>query len=180
MNNKGFTLVELLVSAGIFSMIVVTIVGVFTASIKLQDNILSTKKVIGEINYAMEFMSRNLRMAVKDKDNICLSVPNNNYELLLPTDEGIKFRNVLQSSNCQEIVLDPGTNRIKFNDINTGANSYLTSPSIEVTKLKFYISGDGDDDIQPMVTIYLEAKAGKTPAIKVQTSISQRNLDVYY
>ncbi len=179
MNNKGFTLVELLVAAGIFSMIVITVVGVFTASIKLQDSVLSTKKVIGEINYAMEFMSRNLRMVVKDSNGACLDVSPLNYQLL-NENTGIKVRNILQSGNCQEIVLDPITSRIEFNDTDTGVNSYLTSPGIEVTKLEFYISGDGDDDLQPMVTIYLEAKSGKAPPIKIQTSVSQRNLDVYY
>ncbi len=177
MNNKGFTLIELLVSAGIFSMIVITIVGVFTASIKLQDSVLSTKKVIGEINYVMEFLSRNLRMAVKDKNGVCLSSFPSNYQLLTD-DEGIKFRNVLKAGECQEIYLDKNNNQIKF--IRPGRESYLTSPAIEVTDLKFIVSGDGSDNLQPMVTVYLEAKSGRAPIIKMQTSISQRNLDVNF
>jgi type II secretory pathway pseudopilin PulG len=179
MNNKGFTLIELLVSAGIFAMIIITIIGVFTASIKLQDNILSTKKVIGEINYAMEFMSRNLRMAIKDQNSLCLTNSPNNYNYELRTDStGIKFKSAFKPGECHEIFLDPINHQIKFS--RNGTETDLTSPVIQITKLKFFVSGDGPDDLQPLVTVYLEAKSGNAPAIKVQTSISQRNLDVNY
>ncbi len=177
MKNKGFTLVELLVSAGIFSIIVVTIVGVFVSSIKLQDNVLSAKKIIGELNYALEFMSRNLRMAVKDRGDACVPISDTSYGLY-PDGIGIIFRNVFESGQCQKFFLE--NQQIKFR---RGIDDPIdiTSGGINITKLKFAVSGNmPDDNLQPLVTIYVEASAGKAPPIKLQTSVSQRNLDVNY
>lgn len=177
MKNKGFTLIELLVSAGIFSIIVVTIIGVFVSSIKLQDNILSAKKIIGELNYALEFMSRNLRMAVKDREESCWPVANTSYGLY-PGGTGIIFKNVFESSQCQKFHLE--NEQIKFTK-GTDQPIDITSEGIKITKLKFVVSGNvPDDNLQPLVTIYAEASAGKAPPIKLQTSVSQRNLDADY
>ncbi len=177
MENKGFTLVELLVSAGIFSIIVVTIVGVFVSSIKLQDNVLSAKKIIGELNYALEFMSRNLRMSMKDRGDGCVPIADTSYGLYVD-GEGIIFKNVFESGQCQRFFLE--NQQIKFRR-ESDEPIDLTSPGIKITKLKFAVSGNmPDDDLQPLVKIYIEATAGKAPPIKLQTSVSQRNLDVNY
>ena len=61
----------------------------------------------------------------------------------------------------------------------------LTSAKLNVTSLKFNLIGAGqNDDLQPLVTVYLEITtsglSGESQKIKIQTSISQRNLDVEY
>jgi len=175
MDEKGFTLVELLVSAFIFSIVVITVVSVFTAAIKLQNNVLTAKRVVGETNYALEFMGRNLRMAVKDKTGACIA-QNTNYAYRPESNSsGIIFRNGLQNGECQEIYLE--NNQIKFKK-GDSMPADLTSPGIQINVLKFVVAGDSlGDNKQPLVTIYLEAKSGQTPPLKIETSVSQRNLD---
>jgi len=179
MKQRGFTLIELLVAGAIFATIVVVVVGVFTAAIKLQSQVLSAKKVIGETNYVLEFMSRNLRMAVKESTRTpaCLSESYMNYELF-QSKTWIKFRNVFENLVCQDIYLDPLTKQIMFVKVPGAEAVAITSPKIQVEKLQFFVSGNDDgDNLQPMVTVYMEVKSGNAPLMRVQTSVSQRNLD---
>jgi prepilin-type N-terminal cleavage/methylation domain-containing protein len=182
MNNKGFTLVELLMASAVFSIVVVIISGIFVAAVNTQRNILSAKKVLGQTSYAMEFMSRALRMAVKDTGQGCITA-GYNYDYH-PTygNQGIRFKNHLQGDECQEFYLEGGQIKFKRNASSpTPQVLDLTSSDMEITDLRFFLSGETqNDDLQPMVTIYLEAKTGDSPTIKLQTSISQRNLDVSY
>jgi len=84
----------------------------------------------------------------------------------------------LQADKCQRFFLDSNNNQIKYD---TGSEVLdLTSLDITVEKLEFVVSGDSPgDDIQPFVTIYIEAHTGDSPKLKVQTSVSQRNMDYY-
>lgn len=180
-NLGGFTLVELLVVTGIFSIVVFAISGIFTAAVSTQKDILSAKKVLGEMNYAMEFMSRALRMATKDTGQGCI-ISGFNYDSHSSYgDRGIVFRNTLQEGECQEFYLDPTTKQIKFKRHDSGETLDLTSSDVEINELRFLLFGqDQADDFQPLVTIYFEASSGNSPMIKMQTSVSQRNLDVTY
>lgn len=184
---KGFTLVEILVAAAIFGTLMVAITGIFISALRIEKNVLGSKKVLGQISYAAEYMTRALRMAEKDKTGICVKdVPfgsgnYSNYESGSVSE--IRFKNALQGGDCQEFFLEDG--KIKFQ---TEAESplpplplELTSSDIVVDSLKFEITGEvQDDNLQPFVTIYIEAHSQDSPPLKVQVSISQRNLDVSY
>jgi len=62
----------------------------------------------------------------------------------------------------------------------------MTSSAFKINTLKFKLSGERQDDsLQPRVTIYSEIKGAgqkpeERPQIKIQTTISQRNLDIQY
>jgi len=171
--NKGFTLIELLVVAGLFGGLITLVTGIFIASLNVERNILMTKKVLGEISYSAEYMSRALRMAQKDYLGLCIG-ESNSYELT--GRGGLKFVNALQDYKCQEFYLDNG--QIKT-DIE-GVVGDLTSSGITVDKLDFNISGASgtSDNLQPFVMLYIESFAQKSSIIKVQTSVSQRNPDI--
>jgi len=171
---KGFTLIELLVSAAVFSVAMVIITGIFVAAVKTQKRIIETKKILGQVSYAVEYMSRSLRMAKKDTSGTCLSVSGLNYENIFG-NSGIRFINSLQDDDCQEFYLAGG--QIKY--LKEGQVLNLTSLDINITALKFSLSGqDQNDNLQPFVTIYLEATPKNGAPISVQTSVSQRNPDV--
>ena len=61
---------------------------------------------------------------------------------------------------------------------------FLTSDDLDVSMIDFELSGEGqDDDIQPRITILLEMTKKDDPnfpKMRIQTAISQRNLDVLY
>lgn len=170
--NNGFTLIEVVVVAGIFSVLMIVISGVFIAALKAERNILESKKVLGELSYAIEYMTRALRMAEKDTSGTC--IPNgSNYQLT--ARDGIKFINILQSSACQEFFVNDG--KIKYA---TGAEELeLTSADVNVLVLKFEIINETEsDNLQPFVTIQIKADTPNSTTLELQTSVSQRNPDI--
>ena len=65
MQNKGFTLIEMVVAVAIFTLLVGTTSSIFLSSIKTQKQGLATQENIDQASYLMEYMSRSLRMAKK-------------------------------------------------------------------------------------------------------------------
>lgn len=171
----GFTLVEVLVATFIFSLIIATTAGVFVSGLRAQDLSLERNQLLDQMSYTMEYLSRALRMAKKDLNNDCNIGAKMNYGPALH-GPGIRFLNY--KNECQEFYLD-GT--ILKEEVGSQI-SPLTSPDFEVTSFKIGPSDswDQDDDLQPRVTLFLEIKAkGKeTPKLQLQTTISQRNLDI--
>jgi type II secretory pathway component PulJ len=183
MPKKSFTLVEVLVAVGMFSIIVGTISGLFVSAISSQRKILATQELLDQVSYILEYMSRALRMAKKDDISIgeetkdcCLSGYKVNY--CTSTGSDIIFRNY--QNQCQRFYLSG--NQIYEAKEGTSPLS-LTSQFLKVNSLKFFLSGENQiDNLQPRVVIFLEIEGrGKNPPkIQIQTTISQRDLDVQY
>lgn len=177
---KSFTLVEMLVVIGIFSLVVEAIVGIFISAISVQRKILATQEVLDQISYVLDYMSRAIRMAKKDDIEIyniqknCLNGDKVNYEI---DTFSLKFRN--SKNECQRFYLS--NNQIW--EEREGIILPLTSQKVKVINLKFQTSGEGQNDfLQPSVTIFLEIEGtGKyVPKMRIQTTISQRDADVQY
>ena len=167
-------------SVSIFSLIIAAPTGFFIASLRGQSKALNSQELLDSVSYNMEYMSRSLRMAKKQTILMpqCLSSTGLNYE---KTAMGIKFLNY--KSQCQEFFLEQG--RIK--ESKNGTEGYLTPESLQVVSFSIGPSDswDQDDHLQSRVTLFLELQ-GKDQrpetkaAIKIQTTISQRNIDVTY
>jgi len=169
---KGFTLIEIIVVTGIFSVLMIAISGIFIAALRAERNVLASKKVLGELSYVTEYMTRALRMADKDSSGSCIPV-GSNYQLT--ARGGIKFVNALQLDACQEFFVD-GT-IIKYQ---TGTEELdLTSSDINISALNFEIINETEsDNLQPFVTMQIEASAPNSTTLHLQTSVSQRNPDI--
>jgi len=173
-NLGGFTLVELLVTVAIFSLIVSAASGVFVSALKAQRRSLATQELLDQTSFLMEYMSRAIRMAKKDDlaGVNCLSGNKINYELTR-SGLGIKFRNY--KDECQEFYLDG--NQLK--EAKAGSLYALTSNHLRVSKFNINLSGQTQtDDLQPRVTLFLEIEGKEKSKIRLQTTISQRNLDI--
>lgn len=177
--NKGFTIIEVVVASLIFVILITTSFGIFTFITKQQSQILGRQELLNQASYALEYMVRALRFAQKDEIGICLSQKGLNYENPGGEISRIKFINHLEDDICQEFFLEQETNSLK---VAKGVEIYpLLSDKFQVVNLKFKLFGQLEtDSFQPRVTIFLEAKKrGREPQprIKLQTTISQRNLD---
>jgi prepilin-type N-terminal cleavage/methylation domain-containing protein len=182
-NNKGYTLIEVLVAIGIFIILLAAPTGFFVSALKSQKKALASQELIDNVSYTLEYISRALRMAKKDVDGVCIE-SGLNYQTTRG-GKGIKFVNY--QDVCQEFFWDTDEDRLK--EIKNGSSPLsLTPGNLEV--ISFQIgpsdSWDQDDYEQPKVTILLEIKGKRSiktefqPSIKIQTTISQRNLDVIY
>jgi len=195
--SKGYTLIEVVVAVGIFFIIIAAPIGFFVGSLRGQQRALSSQEVLNEISYALEYVSRALRMAEKDFDGSCIAAYKNyeettqRYYLSLSFEgPGIKFNKTSSGeSECWEIFncsnLSP-PNRL-FIQKEGGFPSLLTSDDLEITSLNIKDGGwEQTDTLQPKTTLFLEIKGKRSnrpelqPVLKIQTTVSQRNLDVEY
>jgi prepilin-type N-terminal cleavage/methylation domain-containing protein len=179
---RGFTLVELLISVAIFSIIVTIVFGIFVSASKTQRMNLDINELLSQSNYLMEYMSRAVRMAKKDLTGDCTSFPGSNYGKITSPGPGIAFMNY--EEHCQEIFLDEDTGRI-MESKDESSSLPLTSDKFKVTSfniVEWEESWDQEDLRQPRITFLLEIKTKDKsyPEFKmqIQTSISQRNLDI--
>lgn len=190
--NKAFTLIEMLVAVTIFTLVVGSAFGLFISAIRSQVKALAAQKLLDETSYTIEYMSRFLRMAVKDPSGGCLTTagPGYNYENSdkdgIPGGDSWAIRFIDYRVKCHEFYLDGGFLKERRSTDSTESGfplegTELTSGDFEISSLNFNLSGqDEADDLQPRVTISLTIgkKPDLKPQITIQTTISQRNLDL--
>ena len=171
MNNKGFTLIELIVVMAVFLFVIGGAIGIFISIIEYQKRLLSEQQLINQISYAEEYMSKALRVAKKeDQNENCLvdALGNDHpgYIYLLtrydssndPSDptagafRGIKFINQSDidpntgNPTCEEFFLGnengDSTAPLVLQEVK-GNNSPtdLTPSNLKITSLKFSING---------------------------------------
>lgn len=187
---KGYTLIEVMAAVAIFSMVLSFMTGFFITVLESQRTNLANQELIDSISFSLEYISRSLRMAKKDDIGAgggvnCLLGSKVNYEIS-HSGQGVKFRNY--KDECVDFFVEDG--RLKEWKLSGGdeTENFLTPESIEI---ELFALGPDDswdqlDDEQPKVTLFVKAKGARgddpesQPEISIQTSISQRNLDVRY
>lgn len=174
--NKGFTLIEMLVTIGIFSLIIGTTIGLFASAIRIQRYNLTYQQILDQTSYVMEYMNRAIRMAQKDTEAECITA--GNYELI--GDDSIKFKTYKSSTECWRFYRNCSGGICQLMVEKAGSALPLTSPNLNVTSLKFNVAGDASGQ-QPKVTLFMEITgrgSGSQPKLKIQTTVSQRNLNL--
>ena len=186
---SGFTLLEIMVAVAIFIIIVGAAMGVFVWAINSQRKIMASQELLDQTSYNLEYMGRALRMAKKDKGPDCLTQVNLNYEKTDTGEGGIKFKSY-EGEYCLEFYKEwDGVNqKYRLKEIRTEISSglpvinYLTPPDSNVISFKVVSENgwDQNDNLQPAVTIFLEVEGKEESKIKIQTTISKRDLDVAF
>jgi len=178
-NNKtsAFTLIEFLIAMAIFSIAIVAAVQIFVSAMENQSQILALNNLTSNTSYSLEYISRILRMAKKDINGECITVKSN-FEN--PGGDLSKIKFLDYHNQCHEFLLED--EQIKEKKADEDVIS-LTPDNLKVSNLRFNLIGETQtDDDQPKVTIVfeIETKEKKPQKISVQTTISQRDLDVKY
>ena len=186
---RGYTLLELIVSIGLFSMVMLVVMGLYLALISHDRQARATNQLVANLSFGIESMIRNVRT-------------------------GTHYTGGTTTVNCT--VAGSGTNgtftRLTFCDSQDQAMHYrlnstgtigqcsgsavttcsdataipLTDPRITITSLSFNVRGVGVTGanalVQPQVTVSvrgtMETDAGKTASFVIQTSGTQRLLDI--
>lgn len=188
--SKGFTIPELLVSLFVFSLVFVGAGGLLVSGISSQRRSGAQQELMDQASYLAEYMSRALRQARKELVNSpanCLTGAGrgHNYELNAAGDR-IRFLN--RNNLCQQFFLFGAQIVEQMSSDGTAANFAvqvpLTSNNLQATRLAFFISGAGQqDNLQPKATFAIELRgkvlqAGEQPVTRIQTTVSQRKIDV--
>ncbi len=140
-NNRGFSLLELVVGLGIFSVIVLSSTAIFQRIIDGQRMAIASQNTQESLRYTMEHISKEIRMALED-DGTCTGSAGSIFAV--GADNSILyFKN--QDGEC--VIYTSESNRFK---ITRGSNSgYITPDDIYVSNLKFYLKSTN----QPAVTL---------------------------
>jgi prepilin-type N-terminal cleavage/methylation domain-containing protein len=185
---KGFTLVETLVSLLIFGFISIILVNVFVSVLNSQKRILQNQELMNSSSYVLDYMAKLVRMANSDETGNCTGTVGKSYILTAAVDSitFLAYDTKSSSYKCTQFLLNGTTieERKSTNDDidNLGTAQTITSSSVQVTGLTFGLTGDGADTLQPKVTIMIKMKStslsANAPSLIVQTSVSQRKLDI--
>jgi prepilin-type N-terminal cleavage/methylation domain-containing protein len=160
-NEKGFTLVELLVAAVIFSILILAATGIFVKIMNVQKKALAIQEVQDNISYTMEMISKEIRMMSE------ITTKNTASDTLV-------FKNSKEEDIVYSLISEQLT-RKKGIEIPQA----ITSVNVDVTELTFYVNNwDIVNGPQPMVTINLvmeisDGNFGKAQA-RLQTTLSGR------
>jgi prepilin-type N-terminal cleavage/methylation domain-containing protein len=192
---RGFSLVELVVVLALFVIVVGSAIDFFIVMIHQQRRILEQQELLSQVSYVEEYMSKALRMAAKDNSGSCLGGTNQGdmYVLThcnggsLQACSGIKFINQSDGNACQEFFLDDTTSTLQQMR-NGAAAQRILSDKFTVQSAKFIINGDKtvrqaseSDTIQPRVTFLLDIftqTPGNQQEKRIQTTVSARNLNI--
>jgi prepilin-type N-terminal cleavage/methylation domain-containing protein len=190
---KGFTLIEFLVAMGIFSLISGSVAGFFVSSLRAQRKALASQELLDNTSFLLEYIGRALRMAKKDKTGSCLGGAFSGYNFInVGSDSAIRFLN--SGSICQQfeynIVKKQLYEKVSSNEsyLNFDSARPLSPSDFQINSIQFKLYGEKQSEtpmLQPKVKIFLEIETkAPNPAfrskIRIQTTISQRNLDVVY
>jgi len=166
---KGFTLIEVLVAVAIFVSVMVVAGSAFVSAIQAQRYNLAYQELLDQTSYAMEHMSRTIRMAKKATADVCGLGEGDNYNI--SSSNSIQF--IDQYGDCAEFFWDKNTNELKKR---AGTQTTpLTSPSLRVDNFNVSL---GTSLNQPIVTIVLEVTGAEDTNILIETSVSQRDLNL--
>jgi len=184
---KGFTLVETLVSIAIFGLLSTALVNIFVSGIKTQARIMQNQELMEQSSYSLEYMGKVIRMAKKDEAGGCTGTANVNYGGTTTSIYFLAYDSIALDYRCRRFFLDTdyAIKEERSSDLArtfSASPSPLTSSRVKVNNIRFAVTGDGTDSLQPKTTImmYMESNSTATnpPKLIIQTSISQRQLDI--
>lgn len=172
---RGFTLVELIVSIGLFALVMLIATGAYFSLIALDKRARATGQVVSNLSFAMDTMARGIRTGANFK---CITNQDadgqsanstGGCDWFSYTDTGLNttvtyIRKVdCNGTACNTIGRCVGVVPASCTD---AAASSLTDPAITIQSLKFYVRGVGNSSAptwqqQPHVTFTV---SGTMPA----------------
>lgn len=185
-NNKGFTLIELMVSLMIFTVITIAAVGSLYAVNNASKKVQSMRSILDNLTFAVESISRTVRTAnsvvcggslnSSGDPNCTFASQTSSSMLLVDSTIGapqlIEYRlGYLPNGN--------GTIQKRVEELGVWTNWIsLTSPEINIQDLDFYVDGAAPgDSSQSSIALFVRGEAyssGTTSPFAIQTFISER------
>lgn len=170
--NRGFTLIEMLMSVAVFTVVALIAAGALLAIADANRKAQAFKSVVNNVNFALESVARNLRTGSSYSSTgfargNCLSGYTSGISFT--SQEGVTVTYYLN-----------GTQIVRT--VNGGKPIGVTAPEVTVNRFCFLIEGtDAGDDIQPhalmLVGGVMRAGTKLESRFDIQTFITQRLLD---
>ncbi len=177
---KGFTLIEVLVSVALFSVIILSVTGIFKMAIDGQRNAIATQNVQESLKYFLEVTAKEIRMAQKN-EGVCSGIPDDQIFSVSASalSDILYFKNYYGECVRYYLAADGDNLRFRISRGNgaTPPSDFISPAKIRINKLHFVIN-DIATTTQQMVTINLNANALDNAQYKsdmtLQTTITSR------
>lgn len=182
--NKGFTLVELLVAIGLFTLVVSMSIGALVVIFDANKKAQSSKTVMDNLNFSIENMTRTIRFG-------------GTYHCDVPTANSNLFSSPANCSDGKGLIAVNfngstivyrwnGTESDPIQRSDDGGSTYtdITSPETVIQHAEFYVFGaeSDTDGVQPYVLAVIKGYVGSRPTNQttflIETLMSQRNLSI--
>lgn len=183
-HKRGFTIIELVVSSGLFITATLIIIGSVVSLEAASRKTRATRIAIDNVGAAIESMSRTMRTGSNFHCGTFTTSSITTRQSCVTGGSGgqsiIAFESQQGSRSIatdQHVYMLQGTTIMR--STNSGANYVaLTAPEISITSLQFWVGGVTAADEQPFVTMVIRGRAvtsAKTSTdFNIQTTISQR------
>jgi prepilin-type N-terminal cleavage/methylation domain-containing protein len=198
--DRGFSLIEVLVSLSIFAIVVTISVSVLMVLIDANARAQNTQEIMTNISFALDSMTREMRTGTDYYCGPVASLPVSGDDTLNCESGSDSFsfneggqsltENTPNDSRRIGLRLNNGTIERRLGngdgDASTNEDSDwlpLTSDDVVVTTLRFVVSGaTRHDDFAPTATVYIEGHAGgeddSEGFFQIQTTVVQQLLDI--
>ena len=186
-DERGFSLIEIMVAVSLFAVVMTISVGSLLSLIEANRKAQALNSVINNLNFALENMSRNIRVGNTYHCSTSTSVPAN-----LDTTQDCSNGGVLFAFEGNSGDTASPADQIVYRFINSrieksidGGTTFVAITASEVTidEMKFYTVGTTRGDTsQPRVVMTIQGTAGISSraqtSFNLQTTVSQRVLDL--
>jgi prepilin-type N-terminal cleavage/methylation domain-containing protein len=183
--SRAFTLIEMMVAVSIFSIVMLISTGAISSIIEANKKAHAVKSVMTNLNFALESMSRDMRVG---SGYSCGGDAGSGANCPTGGDSFSFYanRDVNGSGTVNEFdtvtYTKVGSRIEKQLFMNEGSNgSFVSSPitasEIQVTNMKFYVTGAESGGDQPKVLIVIQGYSGTSTTrsdFNIQTTVSQR------
>jgi prepilin-type N-terminal cleavage/methylation domain-containing protein len=187
-SSRGFSLVEMIVSVGIFAVVMLVATSAYFTLIALDRRARATNQVVNNLSFAMDSMVRGIRTGTgyqcrngspdgfwNSTTGTCTIFSYTDTNLAAGANVVTFFRKADGTiGRCESSI--PCT-------IDANASS-ITDPSITVTGVTFYVRGNGTaDDQQPQVLFTVKGtmpadSSGNTADFVIEEDATQRAIDL--
>lgn len=164
------TLLEIVVTLGIFLIVMTAMLSVFAQALAIERRAASTQAALENMRYVLEIMERSIRQA----DPATLATSNCTGNVCA----SLSFTHV--SSTKGNVTYSSGESTIQEQSATTGGSSMaITGSSVNIQRLGFIVSGEAvGDGEQPRVTVLFRVSSTAHPTIAadLQTTVTVRTL----
>lgn len=184
---RGYTLLEMIVSVGIFSIIMLFVTGAYLTLISLDREVRATTALVTNLSFAVDSMARSIRTG---NDYGCNNTGGLGGTGTNTTCNRFSYFDTQLSQRVTYIVKADGSiGRCTGASTCSDASAIsLTDPSVAIASngLTFYVRGVGTTgaaaDIQPQVTFTIRGTMlgsnNRTVDFATQTSATQRRIEI--
>jgi prepilin-type N-terminal cleavage/methylation domain-containing protein len=185
---RGFTLIEMLVSVAIFATVMTIALGALLSMSESDRRAQTLKSVINNLNFSLDAMSRSIRTGRNYHCDVTITSPALDAARDCDQSSSGATSVAFLSADNQTVqycrgngsTCDPAGTAVLVKK-GAGAFAPLTAAEVNITNLRFFVTGATSAALQPHVVILLSGSvpvsASQTSTFDLETSVTQRLYD---